>query len=930
MNNFGPSSSTFLRKLTTAVVCASFLLLKANGATSVSQFGITWTFSSDVPAGQFANGDWWIVGPVTITSISPASINGMNGSMTNPPVRYNNGVQGFDARMNSNTYDPTVNVALQLPLTLPAGCSLLSSVSYATAATGDNPQLQTIAILTILASPAPVGSFRPPYVGTDKTLFWNTSQLNYSVLRSLAPVTGTPTLSTVQGYFARDWIEINTGWTGRYMHPDLNYPSDLGGVGTYGREIAATVADGLLSLQLNYSVSQKQSLLIQIVQRGIDVYGAAKNGGQWGDGGGHNIGRKMPMLLAGSVLGDSNILAVANNPQIFSEDQQTFYVSQPDIDLVHKSVWASQGVIAQNYTQSDLGLPEWGFNHQAQPYLDDKTWGCPYRDVAGPCVVGHVLTAQLMGLKSAWGHPAIFDYYDRFTTIDAGLVADGPNDIHVFEANMWKAYRSIATNSPTGQSGGPVISPSSGNFLDSVLVSISSPTPGSTIYYSTDGTMPTTSSILYTGAFTLSAGAPVRAITVASGMANSPVVEADISVGAFVSYDTWQNVALPTQTNSFSIAFDITPSGTNINGVTGLSGSAAQGYTDLAAIVRLSPAGVIDARNGDNYEAINVLPYSAGLIYHVSMVLNLSGGTYSVAVTPPAGVPLMIASNYAFRTEQSSTAQLSDLAFYTVNPDTHRVENVQLSAGPPPISQAGPPLISPSSGNFLAPLLVSISSPTPGATIYYTTNGLTPTMSSSQYTAPLSLGASATVLAMAVASGMDNSPVAEADLTVGSFVSYDTWQNVPFPVQTHRFSVSFDLTPSGTNINAVTGIAATAAAAYTDLAAIVRFSSAGVIDSMNGDAYQATHPLAYSAGVTYHINMTIDLGTSTYSVVVWPPGGLPVSIASNYAFRAEQSSVIQLEDLGFSTVAPDTLTINNVQVSPTLAPPSGFRVVGLN
>ena len=33
----------------------------------VTQYGITWTFDRPVQAGQFVTGDWWVVGPVTVT-----------------------------------------------------------------------------------------------------------------------------------------------------------------------------------------------------------------------------------------------------------------------------------------------------------------------------------------------------------------------------------------------------------------------------------------------------------------------------------------------------------------------------------------------------------------------------------------------------------------------------------------------------------------------------------------------------------------------------------------------------------------------------------------------------------------------------------------------------------------------------------------------
>src|SRR5262245_9975677 len=38
---------------------------------SVSQYGITWTLAKPVPVGQFVNGDFYVVGPVTVVSIAP-------------------------------------------------------------------------------------------------------------------------------------------------------------------------------------------------------------------------------------------------------------------------------------------------------------------------------------------------------------------------------------------------------------------------------------------------------------------------------------------------------------------------------------------------------------------------------------------------------------------------------------------------------------------------------------------------------------------------------------------------------------------------------------------------------------------------------------------------------------------------------------------
>jgi hypothetical protein len=64
-----------------------------------SQHGITWTFDKPVPVGRFVNGDYYVVGPVTVVSITPAPVWGedaRDGSVLNQPP--NAGYSGFDSR----------------------------------------------------------------------------------------------------------------------------------------------------------------------------------------------------------------------------------------------------------------------------------------------------------------------------------------------------------------------------------------------------------------------------------------------------------------------------------------------------------------------------------------------------------------------------------------------------------------------------------------------------------------------------------------------------------------------------------------------------------------------------------------------------------------------------------------------------------------
>ena len=61
---------------------------------------------------------------------------------------------------------------------------------------------------------------------------------------------------------------------------------------------------------------------------------------------------------------------------------------------------------------------------------------------------------------------------------------------------------------------------------------------------------------------------------------------------------------------------------------------------------------------------------------------------------------------------------------------------------------------------------MTISDATSGATIYYTTNGTTPTTSSTRYTGPITVSSTETLEAIAVATGDTNSAVASATYTI--------------------------------------------------------------------------------------------------------------------------------------------------------------------
>ncbi len=79
---------------------------------------------------------------------------------------------------------------------------------------------------------------------------------------------------------------------------------------------------------------------------------------------------------------------------------------------------------------------------------------------------------------------------------------------------------------------------------------------------------------------------------------------------------------------------------------------------------------------------------------------------------------------------------------------------------------AATPTFSPAGGRYLTAQTVTISDSTSGAAIYYTTNGAAPTTASPQYTAPISVSTTETLVAIAVAAGHTNSAAASATYTI--------------------------------------------------------------------------------------------------------------------------------------------------------------------
>lgn len=427
--------------------------------SAVTSNGITWTFAEARPCGTFCTGDPWVLAPVTITGISTdlhaATFSpglGQDGSMLNPGV---GGSQGYDDSLGS--YKAELNagliggrrVAPDNPLVITGPASLVSMVSWLYRSAKDaepgipgfnggtkapRPVTRSGAVLSVLAAIPPAGSFRPAYSTTDRTPRHTVAQLDLTRLANLAPVKPLPDPAKLVAALRGPWIDHVHEYLGAMVHPSQNMPN-------YGRDLANQLIDAALLLNLDATAVpglDKTALAIPLVQFGLDCAGIADAGGGWPANGGHHLGRKLPILVAGLLLNDQRLLAAGTWKTRFHDDEQTFSVDEASVRITASPQWKPDPrAKPEPYTAADLGMPEWGIRHATHPTADNRDWGATYRTVNAPGIVGTVLAASIMGLRPAWNHEAYFDYGFR---AEREMRQREPKALADFKGALWQAH----------------------------------------------------------------------------------------------------------------------------------------------------------------------------------------------------------------------------------------------------------------------------------------------------------------------------------------------------------------------------------------------------------------------------------------------------------------------------------------------------------
>ena len=281
------------------------------------------------------------------------------------------------------------------------------------------------------------------------------------------------------------------------------------------------------------------------------------------------------------------------------------------------------------------------------------------------------------------------------TTVKAIATAPGYTS-----SDLASAVYTIAAS----QAAAPAFSPVPGSYTGPQSLTLADITPGAVIYYTTDGTLPTTASTIYKAPLPLTASGTVSALAVAAGYANSTVTSGVYTING-------PQAAAPT----------VTPGpGT---------------YTSAQTVV------LADTTAGAKiyYTVDGTTPTTASTLYT---------GPITVGTTE---ILSAIAGGAGFTSSAVASAS------YTIQ-----------------LAPASSPAFSPASGTYTAAQTVTITAATPNASIYYTTDGSTPTTASQLYAGPVTVSTSETLTAVAVASGFKTSAAARATYSIGSTASPQT------------------------------------------------------------------------------------------------------------------------------------------------------------
>ena len=502
----------------------------------------------------------------------------------------------------------------------------------------------------------------------------------------------------------------------------------------------------------------------------------------------------------------------------------------------------------------------------------------------------------------------------------------------------------------------PVFTPGTGSFSAVQAVTMSDATAGATIYYTTDGSIPTTSSAKYSAALTVASTQTVSAIAAASNYSNSAVASA-----------TYTIVLPPAPTPTFSLAAGVYTSAQTVSladssasaviyyttdGSTPTTASAK--YTTPLTISATTTVNAIATVTGNSNSAVASSVYTINLPAAPAPAFSLAAGTYTsiqtvslsdsiagaaIFYTVDGSAPTVNSARYTAPLTVSTTTTVNAIAIaagYNSSPVASGTFTINLPA-------AAMPTFSPVAGTYTSVQTVSIADATAGAVIYYTVDGSTPTTASAKFVAPLTVSTTTTIRALATANGYNSSAVATgafvinlppaatptfspapgtytsvqtvsiADATAGVTIYYTLDGSTPTPSST-KYTVPITVSVSET-INAIATATGFAQSATGTAAYIVNLPTAAT-------------PTFSPAGGNYTTSQTVTLSDSTAGTVIYYTldGSTPTPASNVYSAPLVVSATTTIHAIATATgylqsavgTATYTIAASNPAVAVTL------------
>jgi formylglycine-generating enzyme required for sulfatase activity len=320
----------------------------------------------------------------------------------------------------------------------------------------------------------------------------------------------------------------------------------------------------------------------------------------------------------------------------------------------------------------------------------------------------------------------------------------------------------------------PSLSVIDGTYYSPFTVAMSSTTTGAVVRYTTDGTTPDVNSTLYAGPVTISQSTIITARAFKVNWTPSGSVTGNFILKAVApvfapgqgNYTLTQNVTITTTTPGAGIHY-------TTDGSTPDEASAL--YTGPVALDATGTLKAVAVKSGWNNSNVTSGVYNFSI---TAPTFNPQGGSFAdypsvtiSCVTPSVQIRYTIDGNeptatstlYTNPVEITSTTTLKAKAYRTgwststTTSATYTITQTQTVATP---------VINPTGGTFTAPQSVVITCITNGASIRYTTDDSVPTLSSPEYSTPISISQNTTINAKAFLTGWYDSQMASESYVI--------------------------------------------------------------------------------------------------------------------------------------------------------------------